>query len=319
MSDIRIAIENYLELRRSLGFQLRAHGDLLSAFADYLDIQNASTITTRLALEWAQSRPELHLCTQAQHLSVVRGFARYYSAFDSATEIPPLGLLPGRYPRKAPYIYSDEQILQLMRAAKTVRGPKSVPAERILRPWTYHTMFGLFAVTGLRFGEVIRLERQDVDFERGLLTGSETKFGKTRLVPLHETTVQALRQYAERRDRIHPRPCCQRFFVAQRGGQLDMREVKTTFIQLSRQIGLRGANDSFGPRIHDFRHSLAVKTVLRWYRAGVDAARRMPVLSAFLGHAHVSDTYWYLSAHPELLAVAAERLEQFLEVPCETS
>ena len=246
-----------------------------------------------------------HLPSQwARRLGFVRVFARHWSATDPRTEIPPAGLLPFRAQRARPYLYTEQEIQRLLAAAKSLS-----PAIG-LRPWTYHCLFGLLAVSGLRISEAIKLERQDVDFYQGVLTIRQTKFNKNRLIPLHTSTRDVLSEYAEHRDRLVPNPNSSCFLLNDCGRCLERSTVLRTFHDLSRQIGLRGPSDHTGPRIHDFRHRFALNALIQWYRAGEDIERRLPVLSTFLGHAHVADTYWYLSIHPELMGLATERLEQ---------
>jgi integrase/recombinase XerD len=261
-----------------------------------------------LALRWAQEPQQVQPAEWAARLSYVRSFARYWSATDSRTEIPSVGLLPFRRGRATPYIYSRSDICALLKAATTLS-----PA-RGLRPRTYCALFGLLAVTGMRIGEIIHLSCDDVDLDQGLLTIRLTKFGKSRLIPLHASTVKKLTQYAHLRDQLHPRPSTPRFFLSNQGTSLTDCMVRWTFVKLTRQIGLRKSGESFGPRIHDLRHRFAVNTLLNWYRNGVDVEQRLPVLSTFLGHVHVTDTYWYLSAVPELLALTKDRLEKRWEV-----
>jgi integrase len=232
-------------------------------------------------------------------------FARHRSAVDPRTQIPPAGLLPYRPKRAQPYLYSDKEIESLLRAAL------KLPGNGELRPWTYHCLFGLLNVSGLRIGEAQNLELQDVDLQAGVLTIRGTKFGKSRLVPLHTSTRRALADYIARRERMWARrPVSSYLFVSNWGNRLDGGDIRRTFYLLSRQIGLRGPSDSRGPRLHDMRHGFASKTLLRWYRAGENAERRLPVLSAYLGHVHWRDTFWYLSAMPELMHEAMSRLEQ---------
>jgi integrase len=241
----------------------------------------------------------------ARRLSFVRGFARHRSATDPRTQIPPEGLLPYRPKRAQPYLYSTEEIRALLRAALTL------PARGGLRPWTYHCLFGLLSVSGLRIGEARNLELQDVDLQAAVLTIRGTKFGKSRLVPLHASTRHVLADYFARRARCWAkRPVSSHVFVSNWGNRLDVGEIHRTFYALSRQIGLRGPLDRHGPRIHDLRHRFAGKTLWRWYRTGEDPERRLPILSAYLGHVHVRDTYWYLSAWPELMREAMRRLER---------
>lgn len=304
VTSLRKAVEKYLATRRALGFKLRDTGYSLKHFVAFMEQEGASVITTELALRWAQQPQGDQPAYWAARLSSVRNFARYWSAFDPRTEIPPPGLLPYRPKRAIPYIYSDDEIQQLMKAARDLSPSTG------LRPMTYYSLFGLLAVTGMRIGEVIRLDRADVDLKQYLLTVRLTKFNKSRLIPLHSSTVEKLKQYLHRRDQLYPRPSTTRFFLSNQGTPLTDCTVRRTFVNLSRQIGLRKARDGHGPRLHDFRHRFAVITLLHWYKIGVDVEQRLPVLAAYLGHAHVSDTYWYLSAIPELLALTKDRLEK---------
>lgn len=304
MISLRKAVHEYLTMRRSLGFKLRDMGYNLRHFVSFMEQRRASIITTKLALHWAKQPQNVQPAQWAARLSFVRSFARHWSATEPRTEIPPLGLLPHRYKRTTPYIYSDEEIRRLLNAAKNLPPPTD------LRRWTYHGLFGLMAVTGLRISEALALNRDDVDLKQGLLTIRLTKFSKSRLVPIHPSTVKTLQQYAHQRDCLHPRPPSPRFFISNRGTPLTDCMARWTFVKLSRQIGLRKISDSFGPRLHDLRHRFAVTTLLNWYRRGVDVEQRLPLLSTYLGHAHVTDTYWYLSAIPELLALTRDRLEK---------
>jgi integrase/recombinase XerD len=304
MTCLRKAVEDYLSMRRSLGFKLRDMGFCLHHFVSFMEQHKASIITVDLALRWALQPQGVQPAHWATRLSFVRSFARYWNAIDPRTEIPPMGLLPYRTKRATPYIYSDEEIEQLLFAAKNLSPSTS------LRPWTYYTLFGLMPVTGMRISEVIRLERGDVDLDQNLLTVRLTKFGKFRLIPLHPSTVKNLKLYLRRRDQLCPRSTASRFFLSNQGIPLTDCMVRWTFVKISRQVGLRKVGDSSGPRIHDFRHRFAVTTLLNWYRTGVDVEQRLPVLSTYLGHAHVTDTYWYLSAIPALLALTKDRLEK---------
>ena len=295
------ALEEYLALRRALGFILDAPCRALHKFVAYAEQEGAFSITTDLALKWAM-QPDCQPAQWATRLSMVRRFARYMSALDPRTEIPPDGLLPHRFRRKCPYIYTEEEITHLIGAAQKLPSPLG------LRAATYSTLLGLLAVTGMRVSEPVALDRDDIDLTRGILIIRRTKFGKSRMLPLHATTVEALRHYHQLRDRVFRNT--QSFFVSERGIRLTVCSVRKTFILLSRQTGLRGPDDSRGPRLHDLRHRFAIETLLSWYRAGIDVERRLPELSAYLGHVHVNDTYWYISAVPELLQLATLRLEQ---------
>jgi integrase len=304
MKLLRSAVEDYIVLRRSLGFKLREMATGLREFVSFLEQKKAPYITTALAVEWAMQPIDTQPSHWALRLGFVRVFARHRSATDPRTEIPPAGLLPFRAQRAHPYLYTEEEIQRLLAAAK------SLSPSNGLRPWTYHCLFGLLAVSGLRISEAIKLEWQDVDFNQGVLTIRQTKFNKSRLIPLHVSTRDVLTEYAEHRDRLVPKPASPCFLLNDHGRCLESSTVRRTFYALSRQIGLRGPVDHFGPRLHDFRHRFALNTLIQWYRTNQDIERRLPVLSTFLGHAHVADTYWYLSVHPELMGLATSRLER---------
>ncbi|MEO7731142.1 MAG: tyrosine-type recombinase/integrase [Kofleriaceae bacterium] len=307
MNTLRDALTSYLQLRRSLGFQLHDAGLQLPRFVDFLDERDAWHITTALALEWAQQPTSVQPAEWARRLGYVRGFARFRSATDPRTEIPSLGLLPHRSTRARPYLYSDEEVERLLGAALELPTTwRSTP----LRPWAFHCLFGLLSTTGLRISEALNLKVADVDLGQALLTIRGAKLGKTRLVPLHPSTARVLASYLRRRAESFHHPISPYVFVSRRGNRLDQAHVHRTFYALSRRIGLRGTTASHGPRLHDFRHRFAVRVLTQWYQAGDDAERRLPVLSAYLGHVRVADTYWYLSAWPELMAQAMSRLEQ---------
>ena len=303
MSDLQAALDQYLDIRRALGFKLRDEGTVLPQFLLYLEKKGASFITTDLALQWATLPEKVLPAHWTRRLTMVRNFARFRSAADPRTEIPSQDLLPFRYRRKPPYIYDDGEILRLLKASSHLRSVTG------LRASTYSTLFGLLAVTGMRVSEPIALNRGDVDLVRGILTVRLTKFGKSRLIPVHASTVEKLAAYNRLTDRFFSSPRCSSFFVSEKGTRLTHWSVRWTFVKLSREIGLRGPNDSHGPRLHDLRHTFAVKTLLRWYQTGVNVDRHMPELAAFLGHTHVNDTFWYISAVPELLRLANNRLD----------
>lgn len=306
MKTLLKALENYFALRRGMGFKLKDHEGVLRKFIVFLHAQGSGFITTELALAWAQQPQHTSQAHRAQRLGMVRDFARYLSATDSRTEIPPQGLLPAQPQRAQPYIYSDEQILALIREAAAL-----APAAG-LRPHTYSMLFGLLAVTGMRIGEIVALDRDDVDLQHGVLTVRKGKFNKTRIIPVHESTQRKLSAYTHRRDKLVPVPSSDSFFLSDRGTRLGVCIVRHTFIRASRLIGLRKVTDSHGPRLHDLRHTFAVTTLINWYRSGINPEQRLPLLSAYLGHTKVSDTYWYLSAVPELLGAVSTRLETFL-------
>jgi integrase/recombinase XerD len=311
MSTLRQAAEQYLQLRRDLGYKLRETGRRLEDFVAFAEREGASHVTTDLALRWAQQPAGVQPATWASRLRIVRRFALWLSAADRRTEVPPPGLLPGRYLRKRPYIYSDAEIRDLIRAA----GQLSSAAG--LKGRTYATIFGLLAVTGMRVSEVVALDREDVDLDEGILRIRRTKFGKSRLVAVHDSTRQVLAEYARERDRIVRRPAAPAFFLSEGGDRVTACAARFNFAKVSREVGLRAptaGRHGRGPRLHDMRHRFAVCTLLRWYRAGLDVEREIPKLATYLGHVHVNETYWYLEAVPELLELAARRLERPQEV-----
>jgi integrase len=296
-------LEEYLEIRHRLGFKLRDTRRELRKFVQFARQKNTAFITAKMALQWATQATDSEQW-RTYLLGMVRGFARYLSAMDSRTEVPPEGLLLCRRWRKTPYLYTDAQIVRLIKAAG------NLPSSDNLRPATYSTLFGLLAATGLRVGEAIALNRENVDLGRCLLTLPETKFGKWRLVPIHETVKSKLARYERLRNQICPRPKSPSFFTSECGTRLTYCTVHKWFIRLSHQIGLRKPTDHRGPRIHDLRHHFAILILRKWYRSDLDIAVRLPELSTYLGHSDVANTYWYISATPELLKLATERLER---------
>jgi integrase/recombinase XerD len=304
MSALRQTLNDYLALRQAMGFKLAEAQTLLPRFVEFLDRQGATFITTEWAVQWATQPRHVQPAEWARRPQWVRGFARYHHAIDPRTEIPPTALLPYRPQRRTPYLYSEAEIAQLLEAASHLSSATG------LRAHTYTAVFGLLVVTGMRISELVGLDNDDMDLESGLLTIRCSKFRKSRCLPLPLTTQQALGRYMEQRNHVHPTPKSPRFFVSEQGTRLLTCTVRATFVQLSRQIGLRGPNDSRGPCLHDFRHRFAIQTLRRWYQEDVDVDRHLSELSTSLGHAKVSDTYWYLSATPELLGLAAKRLEQ---------
>ena len=307
-SSLREAIIEYLKLRRALGFKLHLAGKMLLRFASFMESNNAEFVTVKLAMEWAQQPANSKPSTWAQHLGYVRDFAKFRISADSRTEIPPWSLLPYSCKRTEPHLYSEEEIQALLCATQNL---PAWSAAGILRRHTYYCLFGLLSVTGLRISEAINLKLADIDFEAGILTVKQSKFGKSRLVPVHATTAVVLRNYNEVRTEylicrgFHS----EYFFVTHSGGRIDGGDVRRKFYSMSKQIGLRGEGKNVGPRIHDFRHGFAVRTILQWYRSGADVEKKLPLLSTYLGHVKVKDTYWYLSATPELMGTAVKLLE----------
>lgn len=295
-------VDDYLRLRRALGFKLTEHARLLPKFAVHLDAIGAAHITVDLALGWAvEPIVPAGSVVPAMRLLVVRGFARYMTGIDPRTQVPPTGLIRLRRHRRPPFIYTDEQVLALMERARTGIRQRLVGA-------TYETLIGLLAATGMRISEAIKLDNADIDWQQGVLLVRESKFNKSRYLPVQASTLDALERYARERDRLCPNPRDPSFFVSLRRRRLDDCAVHATFRRLCDATGV-GAGAPFPPRLHDLRHTMAVKTLLGWYREGVDVHSRLPALSTYLGHLNPAYTYYYLSAAPELLAHAAGMLD----------
>ena len=302
MSALRAALDDHLRIRRRLGFAMPQDGRMLEGFVEFLDRADAPRITTELALAWARLPVDAHPFTWRQRLTVVRGFARYLATVDPASEVPPSDLLPGHRPRVTPYVYSEQETAALMAADRGLR-----PALRAAR---HETLIGLLAVTGCRPAEALGLDREDVDLDNGVVHVRAGKNNKQRQVPLHPSTVGALRAYAGLREARFPTPSTPAFFLSARGRRMGRAELNATFIKLVRRIGLEGRGSRARPRPYDLRHTFAVHTLLDWYRTGEDVDRRMPLLSTYLGHVDPAGTYWYIEAVPELLQLVGQRLEQ---------
>jgi integrase len=302
MTQLRHALADYLSLRRSLGYKLQRPEKLLHQFIDFLEAVGAETVTTKHALAWARLPENGDASWWAYRLSTVRAFAKYLQAADVTAEVPPRDLLPWRPHRASPYLYSEEEIAELIEAATMLRSP--------LRVATYQTLIGLLAVTGMRVGEAISLNRHDFDARHGILIIRHAKFNKTRELPLHATTAAALRHYLACRDRQRPIARTPALFISTAGTRLLYCNVQWTFQRLVRQAGLVPRTAWCRPRIHDLRHAFAVSTLLEAYRDGSDTQQRLTLLSTYLGHVDPAASYWYLSAAPELLAKAAERLDR---------
>jgi integrase len=300
MTRFRDALADYLTIRRALGYKLREHEWALGSFVSFLEDAGASTITTELALRWACDTRGTE-GWKAARLSMVRGFANYLRLIDPATQVPPTGLLLHRKRYAIPYLYSEEEIGRLLAEAAAL-----TPARRAL---LHETVIGLLAVSGMRISEALGLDRDDVDLDAGVLTIRSTKFGKSRQVPLHPSTVEALARYERHREELRPRPWTQSFFVSARGNRPDKSNIELVFRALRRRAGLEGPRGSPKPRLHDLRHTFAVRTLIDWHLSGIDVQPRLLWLSTYLGHVEPSDTYRYLTAAPELLALAAKRLQ----------
>lgn len=303
MSALDARVGEYLRLRRALGFTLTEAGHLLPQFAAFLDAAGARTITVELAVAWAELPEDVQAIQWAHRLGAVRGFARWLATIDPATEIPPPGVFAAHQQRRTPHIYSPAEVTALLQAARQLHPP--------LRAASYQALLGLLGCSGMRVGEAISLARTDIDLTGGIVRVRHAKLGRERLLPLHPSATDALRRYADERDRLCPPPRCEAFFVSGLGVRLTMPAVDHTFTKLVISTGLRTATCK--PRIHDLRHAVAVNTLIDWYRNDDDdIAARLPLLSTLLGHVNPASTYWYLTAVPELMQLAAARLPQQL-------
>ena len=291
-------VDDYLRVRRALGFKLKEDGQLLKQLVAYVETAGATTLSSELAIGWARLPEGVHPNQWAKRIRVARGFASYVQTIDPATEIPPPDVFPVRRQRATPYLFSQQDISRLLHEARRLRRP--------LRAASYEALFGLLAVSGMRVGEAIALQREDVDLQAGLITIRKAKHDRERLVPLHPTATEALRRYASERDRLCLAPRSRAFFLSSAGTAVHKSGLGTTFREITTRIGVR--TEAVHPRIHDLRHRFAVQTLIDWQRSGVNIDEHIAALSTYLGHVSPADTYWYLSASPELMALAADRL-----------
>jgi integrase len=298
MSELSAHVQDYLRLRRALGFKLERAGHLLPQLVAYLEAAGVATVTSELAIAWARLPQHTQPNHWAQRLAIARGFARYLQALDPATQVPPAGVFPTRRHRPTPFLWSQRDICRLLQSTRALR-----PA---LRAATYQALFGLLATCGMRVGEAVGLDRDDVDLRAGVITIRHAKFDRPRLVPLHPTVTEALSRYATERDCLCPRPRARAFFVSCAGTRLDRSGVAKTLRTITTSLGMR--TESVHPRAHDLRHSFAVDTLIRWQRSGLSVDEHIATLSTYLGHVSPADTYWYLTASPELMELAAGRL-----------
>ena len=297
-SVLEAHLDDYLRLRRALGFKLKEDGHLLKQLIAYVEAAGATTLSSEMAIRWARLREGVHPNHWAKRLRIARGFASYLQTIDPTTEIPPPDVFPVRRQRATPYLFSEHDISRLLQEARSLRRP--------LRAASYEALFGLLAVSGMRVGEAIALQREDVDLDAGVITIRQAKHDRARLVPLHPTAAEALRRYASERDRLCPRPRSRAFFLSSAGTTVPKSCLGTTFREITTRIGLR--TGAVHPRIHDLRHRFAVQTLIDWERSGIKIDEHITTLSTYLGHVSPADTYWYLSASPELMALAAERV-----------
>lgn len=305
MTTLRRALADFIRTRRALGFTLRREAKLLDDFVAELDKARRVYVTTATAIAWATQPRDASASWWISRLVAVRGFAKYLQTLDPRNEIPPLELLPARKGHSAPYVYSPADITALLAATDTLSRP--------LLMSTYRTLLGLLATTGMRVGEAVGLDDTDVDRRRGVIVIRKAKFGKSREVPVHVSTVRALERYVRDRGQLAPHRKTSSFFVSTAGSRLFYNNVHATFLRLVYAAGLGSHRPR--PTIHDLRHTFAIRTVLEWYRDGVDVEARLPLLSTYLGHVGPSSTYWYLTAVPELLEAATVRLERSQVMP----
>ena len=298
-------VKEYIAYKQNLGFQLRKDATLLLSFAKYADESgHTGPITTELILKWVRRPQKVSQSYQSRRVVVTRGFAKYQAIFSPKTEIPPPRVLGATNRRTDPYIYSQQEISVLLQACTHLR-----PIDG-LRPRTYATLFGLIACTGLRVSEALKLSVDDVDLANGVILITETKFHKSRLVPLDPSASNALCKYAKFRDQYHPIAKSRKFFLQESGNSLVYSAVLSTFIKLREKLGwcTKGKRQ---PGIRDLRHSFACRRLLLWYKEGVDINHAIYSLSTYLGHVKVSSTYWYLTGIPELFAIAVKKFEKF--------
>ena len=304
MGSLRQSMQEYLAMRRRLGFKLHEAGLRLKDFVSFMEERGARRITNALALSWAQRSHDVQPVIWAQRLGVVRDFARYLSAFEPRTEVPPAELLPHRYRRCAPYLYTDEEVRRILAATLELYPPSG------LGRWTYHTLIGLLSATGMRPGEALNLELQDIDLKECVLTVRGSKFGKSRWVVIHPSTRDALSRYLRRRERCVAGRAKTHVFLTTQGTGLREGSAVSTFRRLTHKIGLCGSRTQRNPRLMDFRHRFALRALVRFYRSGKDPQRWLPVLSTHLGHAWTKETYWYIEQHPDLMRQAMKCLER---------
>jgi integrase/recombinase XerD len=301
-------VETYLAYRRQHGFKLTIDETQLRSFARFADqIGTAEPLTVALAVAWARSSQRPNQLTWARRIEVLQGFARFCLRDDPATEILPRGLLGPAHRRRVPHIYTEAELGELLEAAKGLAPTHG------LRPATCQCVFGLLAATGLRISEAVSLTKMDVDLEAGVLRIREAKFQQQRLVPMHPTVTESLQAYARRRDRLVPGSACDRFFLRDDGNGANQPGILYALQTLCQQLGWQPRGDYRHHRLHDFRHSFIVRSMLRFYEQGIDVDRAVLALSTYVGHAKVSDTYWYFTGIPELMAIAAERFERYAQ------
>lgn len=303
MTSISARLSEYLDHRRRFGADMTAVGLALKPFAAFADAEGAEWITTELFLRWKDTFGSAGSNTWAGRLCLVRGFTLWLQGLDDRHEVPPKGLIPWRRSRPRPWIYSEAEIEQIVVAAA------ALPSQSGLRGATCSTLFGLIAVTGLRVGEALGLDDRDVDAVNATLSVRHGKNRKSRVIPVTRCVVAKLQAYQQFRDHVVVRAGSGALFRAENGKRTTANNAQRNFARVGQIIGLRqpSSGNGHGPRIHDLRHAMASLTILDWFRQGRDVDAEMYKLSAYLGHANPSGTWWYIEAVPELLALASER------------
>jgi integrase len=302
-------VQGYLDERRSVGFALTISGAQLLSFARFADASgHRGPLTRQLITRWARDEAKRATpLTWTRRIEVIRPFAKHRARIEPGSYVPKADTFGRCRRRLAPHVYTDREIVDLLAAADRLL-PRGT-----LRPATYRALFGLIAATGLRVSEALRLQCDDVDLDTGMLTVRQTKFTKSRLVPLHPTTVRALKQYLPLRRRHLPTVQDGPFLASARGTALAKRTVHWVFDRLRKQLGWTARGGHAAPRIHDLRHTFICRRVQLWHEHGTDIENAMVALSTYVGHAKVSDTYWYLTAVPDLMSVTGCRFERFVE------
>ena len=311
MTSFTERLEQYLALRRRHGGDWTAAAYNLRPFAAFADTEAAEWISVDLFIRWKDQFGSAGTATWNNRLASVRGFTAWLRDIDPRTEVPPKELVPGRYRRPTPHIYSDGEIAQILTEAA------QLPSRLGLRGETYATLFGLLAVTGLRIGEALGLDDPDVDLDAAVLFVRRGKNDRSRFIPVTDCTAKRLGQYRAARSRIFGTAATAAFFVGENGQRLEIHAAQSNFAKIGQRIGLRekqpGTKFGRGPRLHDMRHTMASKTILDWFRSGRSPDREMYKLSTYLGHLNPGGTWWYIEAVPELLSLASERAEQCFE------
>jgi integrase/recombinase XerD len=293
-------IKQYIALRQAYGLDFSGAIPVLHQFADYCKDKHLRRISVVAVLDWVQTYPNATSLSNARRIRIVRGFASYWKAFDQDTEIPPRELSQKYGKRSTPYIFAKTEIGRMMTECLGLGAERG--QSNPIRPQTFYAAFGLIASTGLRRSEAINLKREHLDLDKGMMLIEMTKFRKSRLIPLHPTTVMKLKEYAAHRDRVICSPQTDHFFLMNRGQPLDENSITYAFLQICETAKLRPIASRTGfPRIHDLRHTFATHVILKWLKAGKDVHALMPALSTYMGHSRPADTYWYLTGVPELM------------------